>query len=63
MTSRTVVSKHGHLLKHQKEPKAVRKSVLVKRVTRDSDEDMEDVQGSNKRRAICGIDESAEAVD
>ena len=37
--------------------------MLVKRVNRDSDEDMEDVKGSNKRRAVCGIDESAEAVD
>ena len=62
-TSRRVVSKHGHLQKHQKELTAVRKSVLVKRVTRDSNEDMEDVEGSNKQRAICGIDESAEAVD
>ena len=62
-TPRRVVSKHGQLQKRQKEPKAVRKSVLVKRATRDSDEDMEDVEGSNKRRAICGINESAEAVD
>ena len=58
-----VVSKHGQLQKRQKEPKAVRKSLLVKMATRDSDEDMEEVEGSNKRRAICGIDESAEAVD
>ena len=62
-TPRRVVSKHGQLQKRQKEPKAGRKLVLVKRATRDSDEDMEDVEGSNKRRAICGIDESAEAVD
>ena len=58
-----VVSKHGQLQKRQKEPKAVRKSLLVKMATRDSDEDMEEVEGSNKRRAICGIDESVEAVD
>ena len=58
-----VVSKHGQLQKRQKEPKAVRKSLLVKMATRDSDEDMEEVEGSNKRRAICGINESAKAVD
>ena len=62
-TSRRMASKHGNLQKHQKEPKAVRKSVLVKRVNRDSDEDMEDVEGSNKRRAVCGIDKSAMVVD
>ena len=56
-------SKHGHMQKHQKKPKAIRKSVLVKMVNRDSDEDMEDVEGSNKRRAVCGIDESAMVVD
>ena len=49
--------------KNQKEPKAVRKSVLVKRVNRDSDEDMEDEESSNKRRAVCGIDKSAMVVD
>ena len=47
-TFRRGASKHGHMQKNQKEPKAV----LVKRVNRDSDEDMEDVEGSNKRRAI-----------
>ena len=62
-TSRRVASKHGNLQKYQKEPKAVRKSVLVKRVNRDSDKDMEDVEGSNKRRAVCGIDESTKAID
>ena len=62
-TSRKVASKHGNLQKHQKEPKAVRKSVFVKRVNRDSDKDMEVVEGSNKRRAVYGIDESTEAVD
>ena len=62
-TPRRVVSKHGQLQKRQKEPKAIKKSVLVKRATRDLDEDTEDVEGSNKRRAICGIDKSMEVVD
>ena len=41
----------------------LRQSVLVKRVNKDSDKDMEDVEGSNKRRAVYGIAESTEAVD
>ena len=36
--------------------------MLVKRVNRDSDKDMEDVEGSNKRRVVCGIDESTKAI-
>ena len=37
--------------------------MLVKRVNRDSDKDMDDVEGSNKRRAVYGIDESTKVVD
>ena len=41
----------------------LRQSMLVKKVNKDSDKDMEDVEGSNKRRAVYGIAESTEAVD
>ena len=58
-TFRRGASKHGHMQKKQKEPKVV----LVKRVNKDLDEDMEDMEGSNKRRAVCGSDELVEAID
>lgn len=62
-TSRSGASKHGHMQKHQREPTVVKKSVLVKMINRDSDEEMEDMKGSNKIKAVCGIDESMVADD
>ena len=62
-SSRVRFSKHVHKQKHQREPKAVRESMLMKRVNRDSDEEMEEVEGSHKRRAVYGIDESVVAND
>ena len=38
-------------------------SLLMKRVTRDTDEEMGDVEGSKKRRAVCSNDLSVEAGD
>lgn len=37
--------------------------VLVKRVNRDSDEEIEEVECSHKRRVVCGINESVVADD
>ena len=36
-------------------------TLLVKRVTRESDEEMEDMEGSRKRRAVCQANSSVKA--
>ena len=47
----------------QNKSKEVQESLLMKQVNRHSDEEMEDVEGSKKRRAVCSNDLSVEAGD
>ena len=52
-----IVTKPRHLRKSNKKKGAV----LAKRGVRDSDEDMEEMEGSRKRGAVCDNDISVEA--
>nr|POE89522.1 hypothetical protein CFP56_55812 [Quercus suber] len=61
--SRTTVSKVSHWQKVPRKNKEEQGSLLVKRVTQESNKEMKEVEGNRKRRAIYEVDPSMEASD
>ena len=54
-------SRGAHRHRVLRKIKEMQGTLLVKRVTRESDEEMEDMEGSRKRRAVCQANSSVEA--
>ena len=61
--TQAIGSKVAYRQKALRKTKEEQGSLLMKRVTQESDEEMKDVEGSRKRRAMSEVNSSVEAGD